>query len=135
MDLRFFIVKIQKRILRFITRTNWVLLIVASALGLAFLPVDFAKGIIFGGLIVTVNFHLLSRTLKKALTPPHLSSHNVVLAKYYFRFFVSGVILLFLIQGQYVAPLGLFVGLSVVVASIFMATILEVSKLIMKEAV
>ena len=135
MDLRFFIVKIQKRILRFVTRTNWVLLIVASALGLAFLPVDFAKGIIFGGLIVTVNFHLLSRTLKKALTPPHLSSHNVVLAKYYFRFFVSGVILLFLIQGQYVAPLGLFVGLSVVVASIFMATILEVSKLIMKEAV
>jgi len=134
-DLRFFIVKIQKRILRFVTRTNWVLLIVASALGLAFLPVDFAKGIIFGGLIVTVNFHLLSRTLKKALTPPHLSSHNVVLAKYYFRFFVSGVILLFLIQGQYVAPLGLFVGLSVVVASIFMATILEVSKLIMKEAV
>jgi len=128
-------VKIQKRILKFITRTNWVLLIVASALGLAFLPVDFAKGIIFGGLIVTVNFHLLSRTLKKALTPPHLSSHNVVLAKYYFRFFVSGVILLFLIQGQYVAPLGLFVGLSVVVASIFMATILEVSKLIMKEAV
>jgi len=128
-------VKIQKRILRFVTRTNWVLLIVASALGLAFLPVDFAKGIIFGGLIVTVNFHLLSRTLKKALTPPHLSSHNVVLAKYYFRFFVSGVILLFLIQGQYVAPLGLFVGLSVVVASIFMATILEVSKLIMKEAV
>lgn len=135
MDLRFFVVKIQERILRFVTRTNWVLLILASALGLVFLPVDFAKGIIFGGLIVTVNFHLLSRTLKKALTPPHLSSHNVVLAKYYFRFFVSGVILLFLIQGQYVAPLGLFVGLSVVVASIFMATILEVSKLIMKEAV
>ena len=135
MDLRFFIVKIQERILRFVTRTNWVLLIVASALGLAFLPVDFAKGIIFGGLIVTVNFHLLYRTLKKALTPSHLSSHNVVLAKYYFRFFVSGVILLFLIQGQYVAPLGLFVGLSVVVASIFMATILEVSKLLMKEAV
>jgi len=128
-------VKIQERILKFVTRTNWVLLVVASALGLAFLPMAFAKGILFGGLIVTVNFHLLSRTLKKALTPPHLSSHNVVLAKYYFRFFVSGVILLVLIQGQYVAPLGLFVGLSVVVASIFMATILEVSKLLMKEAV
>ncbi len=127
--------KIQERILKFVTRTNWVLLVVASALGLVFLPIDFAKGILYGGLIVTINFHLLSRTLKKALTPPHLSSHNVVLAKYYFRFFVSGVILLFLIQGQYVEPLGLFVGLSVVVASIFMATILEVSKLLMKEAV
>jgi ATP synthase I chain len=128
-------VKIQERILKFVTRTNWVLLVVASTLGLAFLPLAFAKGILFGGLIVTVNFHLLSRTLKKALTPPHLSSHNVVLAKYYFRFFVSGVILFVLIQGKYVAPLGLFVGLSVVVASIFMATILEVSKLLMKEAV
>ena len=127
--------KIQERILKFVTRTNWVLLVVASALGLAFLPIDFAKGILYGGLIVTINFHLLSRTLKKALTPPHLSSHNVVLVKYYFRFFISGVILLFLIQGDYVAPLGLFVGLSVVVASIFMATILEVSKLLKKEAV
>ena len=127
--------RIQKRILKFVTRTNWVLLVVTSALGLAFLPIDFAKGILYGGLIVTINFHLLSRTLKKALTPPHLSSHNVVLAKYYFRFFVSGIILLFLIKGHHVAPLGLFVGLSVVVASIFMATILEVGKLIMKEAV
>ena len=135
MVFRLFIVKIQERILKFVTRTNWVLLVVASALGLAFLPIDFAKGILYGGLIVTINFHLLSRTLKKALTPPHLSSHNVVLAKYYFRFFISGVILLFLIQGDYVAPLGLFVGLSVVVASIFMATILEVSKLLKKEAV
>ena len=135
MVFRLFSVKIQERILKFVTRTNWVLLVVASALGLAFLPIDFAKGILYGGLIVTINFHLLSRTLKKALTPPHLSSHNVVLAKYYFRFFISGIILLFLIQGDYVAPLGLFVGLSVVVASIFMATILEVSKLLKKEAV
>lgn len=126
--------KIQERLLKFITRTNWVLLLLSGILGLLFLPVDFAKGIIFGGLIVTVNFHLLYRTLKKALTPPHLSSHNVILAKYYFRFFVSGLILFFLIKGGYVAPLGLFVGLSVVVASIMLATILEVKKLIFKEA-
>jgi hypothetical protein len=128
-------VKIQERLLKFITRTNWVLLLLSSILGLIFLPIDFTKGIIFGGLIVTVNFHLLSRTLKKALTPPHLSSHNVILAKYYFRFFVSGLILFFLIKDGYVAPLGLFVGLSVVVASIMLATILEVKKLIFKEAI
>ena len=127
--------KIQNGILKFVTRTNWVLLIVSSILGLIFLPLDFAKGIICGGVIVTVNFHLLYRTLKKALTPPNLSSHNVVLAKYYFRFFVSGLILLFLIKGQHVAPLGLFVGLSVVVASIMLATILETKKLLFKEAV
>ena len=127
--------KIQERLLKFITRANWVLLLLSSILGLLFLPIDFTKGIIFGGLIVTVNFHLLYRTLKKALTPPHLSSHNVILAKYYFRFFVSGLILFFLIKGGYVAPLGLFVGLSVVVASIMLATVLEVKKLIFKEAI
>ncbi len=127
--------KIQARILKFVTRTNWVLLVVVGALGLVFLPVQFAKGIVIGGLIVTVNFHLLYRTLKKALTPPHLASHNTVIIKYYFRFIVSGLILLFVISGQYAAPLGLVVGLSVVVASIFLATILEVSKLFMKEAV
>ncbi len=127
--------KIQERLLKFITRANWVLLLISSILGLIFLPMDFTKGIIFGGLIVTVNFHLLYRTLRKALTPPHLSSHNIILAKYYFRFFVSGLILFFLIKGGYVAPLGLFVGLSVVVASIMLATILEVKKLIFKEAI
>jgi hypothetical protein len=128
-------VKIQERLLKFITRANWVLLVLASALGLIFLPLNFAKGILFGGLIVTVNFHLLYRTLKKALTPPHLSSHNIILAKYYFRFFVSGLILFFLIKSGYVNPLGLFIGLSVVVASIMLATLLEVKKLIFKEAV
>ena len=127
--------KIQERLLKFITRANWVLLVLASALGLIFLPLNFAKGILFGGLIVTVNFHLLYRTLKKALTPPHLSSHNIILAKYYFRFFVSGLILFFLIKSGYVNPLGLFIGLSVVVASIMLATLLEVKKLIFKEAV
>ena len=126
---------IQARLLKFITRTNWILFAAASIVGIVFCPPGFAKGIIFGGLIVTINFHLLSRTLRKALTPPRLASHNVILAKYYFRFFVSGLILFFLISRGYVEPLGLFVGLSVVVASIMLATLVEVKNLFFKEAI
>lgn len=126
---------IQKRILKMITRANWVLLVVAGLAGLLWAPPAFARGIIFGGLIVTVNFHLLARTLKKALTPPHLASHNVILAKYYVRFTISGVIIFFLISKHLVDPLGLFIGLSVVVASIMLATAVEITKLIFKEAV
>ena len=100
-----------------------------------FLPADFARGILFGGLLVTVNFHLLARTLKSAFTPPHLSSHNLVLAKYYLRFLVSGFIIFVLIAGHYVNPLGLVIGLSVVVFSIMLATMCEIKKLIFKEAV
>jgi hypothetical protein len=58
----------------------------------------------------------------------------VVVAKYYLRFLVSGVILLLLIKYHLVNPLGLFIGLSVVVASIMLATARELKKLICKEA-
>ncbi|MBI9084084.1 MAG: ATP synthase subunit I [Desulfobacterales bacterium] len=126
---------IQQRILTFITRANWILFAVTSLFGLALTSPAFANGIIFGGLIVTINFHLLARTLKKALTPPHLSSHNVVLAKYYIRFVASGGVIFFLISRHWVEPLGLFIGLSVVVASIMLATMCEFKKLIFKEAV
>jgi hypothetical protein len=127
---------IQQRILRFIFWTNWILFIITSGVGLAATSFDFAKGIIFGGLIVTVNFHLLYRTLKKAFANPKLEipSVNAILAKYYVRFLASGVILFFLIAGKIVNPLGLFIGLSIVVASIMLATIIEVTKLLFKEA-
>jgi len=127
--------EIQKRLVKFITHVNWILFFVASILGLIFSPPAFARGIIFGGLIVTINFHLLSRTLKKALTPPNLSSHNVIIAKYYIRFIASGFIIFVLIAKNYVNPLALILGLSVVVVSITLATIRELTKLIFKEAV
>lgn len=126
--------EIQQRILKFVTRANWILLFAASILGFALLTPDVARGILFGGLIVTVNFHLLSRTLKTALTPPHLSSLSSVLAKYYLRFIVSGFIIFVLISGHYVDPLGLFIGLSVVVVSITIATTCELKHYIFKEA-
>ena len=125
---------IQQRLLKFVTRSNWVLLLLTGVVGFLISPPDFAWGILSGGLIVTVNFHLLYRTLRKALTPPHLTSHNVVIAKYYIRFIASGFILFILIAGHHVNPLGLFIGLSVVVVSIILAAMLEVTKLF-KEAV
>jgi len=127
--------EIQQRIIKFVTRSNWILFGVASILGFALLSRHFALGILCGGLLVTINFHLLANTLKKALTPPHLASHNLVLAKYYLRFLVSGFIIFLLIAGRIVHPVGLVVGLSIVVFSIIFATVCEVKKLIFKEAV
>ncbi len=127
--------EIQKRILKFITRSNWILFLAASILGFVLLPPAFGRGILFGGLLVTINFHLLAASLRKSLTPPHLTSHNVVIAKYYLRFIGSGFIIFILIAGNYVNPLGLIIGLSVVVCSIMLATMCEIAKLIFKEAV
>jgi hypothetical protein len=128
-------VEIQQRLLKFVTCTNWILFFAASILGFVLSSPHFVRGIVFGGLIVTINFHLLYRTLKSALTPPHLSPFRVVLAKYYLRFIASGLIIFILISGHFVDPLGLFIGLSIVVASITMATMCELTKLIFKEAI
>lgn len=125
---------IQQHLLKFVTIANWILLVLTSIGGYFLSPPDFARGIVFGGLIVTVNFHLLYRTLKKSLTPPYLTSYNVVIAKYYMRFVVSGFIIFVLISKHYVNPLGLFIGLSVVVISIILGTMLEFKKLFLKEA-
>ncbi len=126
---------IQARILTFVTKANWFIFTAVSIGGFLLTTQDMLLGIIFGGLIVTVNFHLLYRTLKKSLTPSRLSSHNVIIAKYYIRFIVSGFIIFVLISGHYVHPLGLFIGLSVVVASIMIATLREIKNLFFKEAV
>lgn len=126
---------IEQRLIKFITITNWILFFIVSIAGFLIATPNFAKGIIFGGLIVTINFHMLYRTLKKAFKPPHLASHNVILGKYYLRFIVSGFIIFVLISKHYVNPIGLFIGLSVVVASIMLATIYEVKKLFFKEAI
>jgi hypothetical protein len=60
-----------------------------------------------------------------------------IMAKYYMRFILSGIIIFLLISQGLVHPIGLFLGLSVVVASILLATALEIGKLIFqhKEAV
>jgi hypothetical protein len=125
---------IQNRLLTFVTRANWLVFAVVSVAGFFLGTPDVLWGILFGGLIVTINFHLLSRTLKKSLKPSNLTSHNVILAKYYVRFILSGFIIFILISGHYVHPLGLFIGLSVVVASIMLATLRELKNLFFKEA-
>lgn len=126
--------KIQQRLLAFVIRTNWVLFLSLSLLAVWLTSPAFFRGVVCGGLLVITNFHLLARTLRRALSPPHLASTGTVLAKYYIRFIISGVVIFFLISTRFVNPLGLVVGLSVVVGSIMLATLCELTKLIFKEA-
>jgi hypothetical protein len=127
-------VKTQQRILKFVSNCNWLLLVVASAVGFSHFDSRVGIGIAAGGLIVTVNFHLLYRTLKKALTPPHIASVKGVILKYYIRFIITGIIIFFLMASKHVDPFGLIAGLSVVVASMFFAVLNELGQFIMKEA-
>jgi hypothetical protein len=127
-------VKTQQRILRFISYSNWLLLLIAGIVGFSSFTPRIGAGIVIGGLIVTINFHLLYRTLRKALAPPHIASVKGIIFKYYIRFTVTGIIIFILMRSSHVDPFGLIAGLSVVVASMFFATLNELRQFIMKEA-
>jgi hypothetical protein len=135
---------IQKRMIEFVIRSNWYLFIIATFLGFINTPFKFALGILCGGLLVTLNFHLLRYTLYKAFdvsnfNPSQLNDGRSILSgvivKYYIRFAISGIVIFTLINKNIVEPMGLVIGLSVVVASIMAATALELTRLIFKEAV
>lgn len=109
----------------------FALLLLAS---LTLMPPLFTLGVGMGGLIVLINFHLLDRILKKAFIPDRLASPKVVIVKYYLRLLGTGVLLYFLIAKRMVDPLGLVVGLSVVVINLTLVGCNEMRKILFKEA-
>ncbi|VEN73779.1 ATP synthase subunit I [Candidatus Desulfarcum epimagneticum] len=125
----------QRRIINFVRRANWIIFVLATVAGFLWFSGKFAFGVMAGGLIVTLNFHMLSKTLRKAFSSPRFSSWHVILVKYYIRFIISGIIIFALILTRLVSPVGLIIGLSIVVASIMLATLCEVKKIIFKEAI
>ncbi len=97
-------------------------------------------GVFLGGLLVTVNFHLLKKTVANningdAVMEKGKSLVGSLLLKYYLRFTVTAVIIFLLISTHSVHPVGLLAGLSVVVASTFIAAGIELTRILFKEAV
>ena len=128
------------KVVDYVTTTNWLLVLSGGIIGLMIAPVNFTLGIILGGLIVAVNFHLLKNTLKKMFDPELVLYRGRsilfnIMFKYYIRFAVSAVVIYLLLTQHIVHPLGLVTGHSVVVASIFIVTVLEFTRSLFKEAV
>jgi hypothetical protein len=101
---------------------------------LLLMPPRFTLGVGLGGLIILANFHLLYRVLKKAFIPDRLASPKVVILKYYLRLLGTGFLLYLLIAKKIVDPLGLVVGLSVVVINLTLLGFNEMRKILFKEA-
>jgi hypothetical protein len=101
---------------------------------LILMPLRFSLGVGAGGLIILSNFHLLYRILKKAFIPDRLASPKVIILKYYLRLLGTGFILYIIIAQKMVDPLGLVVGLSVVVINLTLLGFNEMRKILFKEA-
>jgi hypothetical protein len=91
-----------------------------------------AASVAVGGLIALANFRLLERTIRRTLLnrpAPGESPLRSVLTKYYLRFAATALLLLILVRQELVEPLGLLVGLSVVVVTIMAWGIAQAKRL------
>jgi diacylglycerol kinase len=120
---------------------NWIVLAVLVLAGFCWRGQEFALGILLGGLVVVINFHLLHRALKGTLgVVANHPQEGPQKAKAFFaarqllRFFALLAIIFLLVTRGWVNIFGLLVGLSTVVITLMLAAINAVIKLKNKEA-
>jgi diacylglycerol kinase len=120
---------------------NWVVLAVLVLVGWLWRGSDFALGVLVGGLVVVVNFHLLHQALRGTLEQAGADAEEArARAKAFFaarqllRFFGLLAIIYLLVRHGWVNIFGLLLGLSTVVLTLILAAIREVIKLKSKEA-
>jgi len=99
---------------------NWITLLILGSASFFLMNVTFTLGIILGGLIIIANFYVLQRTIRFAFSSDGFmrTKKTSIITKYYFRIMVMGAVIYILITKGWVDPIGLIVGLSIVVINI-----------------
>ncbi|MCX5840968.1 MAG: ATP synthase subunit I [Deltaproteobacteria bacterium] len=107
---------------------NWIILGIFILISLISMPAPFTLGILLGGLISIVNFFWLKRDLRVVFSNLTGRAKGAIMFRYYIRFFVSAVIIYFIITQTIVDVIGLLIGLSVVVINIVLTLVMGLSK-------
>lgn len=116
---------------------NWLVLGGLVVAGFIWGGREFALGILMGGLVAVINFHLLHQALKgmleraAALSPEEAKGRAKAFfaARQLLRFFALLAVIFLLVSQGWVNIFGLVVGLSTVVLTLILTAIVEVIKL------
>lgn len=118
---------------------SWIVLAALTVLGWVWLGRNFAIGILVGGLIAVLNFHVMAHILSATLSRQWASQEewqtagqqavSFMTLKYVLRFTILAVIIFFLVKNGWVNIFGLVVGLSTVVLTLIVLGILESRKI------
>ena len=107
---------------------NWIILGLFVLISLLFWTFPFTLGILLGGLISIINFFWLKRDLRAVFSNLTGRAKSAIMFRYYLRFFVSAVIIFFIISRTIVDVMGLLIGLSIVVINIVLTLLMGLSK-------
>ncbi len=109
-------------------KLNWAILALLVLISLIFMQPPFTLGVLLGGLISIVNFFWLKRDLRVVFGSLTGRAKAAVMLRYYIRFFVSAVVIFFIITRTVADVMGLLVGLSIVVINIVLNLLMNLSK-------
>lgn len=107
---------------------NWIMLGVFAAISLLFFSSDFTLGILLGGLISVVSFSWRQRDLRTVFRNLTERARSAIMFRYYIRFFVSAVLIFFIITRTSADVIGLLIGLSIVIINIVLTLLMNLMK-------
>jgi len=108
-----------------IESAGWLLLALMSLLSLPFHSFGLTMGIILGGMISVLNFHMLSKNLMNVFLQDKNHIRLSVIPRYVLRLAATGVVLYLIISTQIASVIGLVIGLSVIVIEILTAAVVS----------
>lgn len=107
--------------------TTWLLLAILLAASFFWGSTRFSLGVLSGGLISIANFHWLYRSLRTVFSKDRPRGRAALMFRYYLRLVLTGLVLYWLISGDRVDVIGLVIGLSVIVMTLLLTTLLALS--------
>lgn len=110
------------QLLAVMARRNWYILAILVLLSLLWRSVSLTQGVLAGGLLAIIAYGWLYRSLLKVLASPDRSAARGFQITYFVRLAALAAAIFLLIAKGGVNPLGLVVGLSVVIVNIFWTT-------------
>lgn len=106
-----------------LSRRNWLILLVLLAISLPFANWPVTAGILAGGLVAILGFVWLQRSLRRLLADPAHGARARYQFGYVMRLLGLAAVLALLIAVVKIHPVGLAIGLSVVVINLLWLTI------------
>jgi len=115
---------------------NWVLMALLASGSFVFFSRKFALGVLAGGILAVANYYLVKRSLRRALDPERQGKTRFLyLLQYGLRFAALGLTIALLLIKGWVSPLGMLLGLSIIVLGIALVGVVEARKLFFKGVV